>query len=464
MNKKFQRLDEIVVRLMRKFRVPGLALSIIKDGERIYEKGYGARNLEENLPMTEDTLIGIGSISKSFTAMLILQLQEKGLLTVEDSVSNYLNVEPFISHQDITISHLLSHSSGIPSADAQWLPIAISYGDYKRIYPVTSRDDYLQHISELKDEIFFNPGEKFFYNNDMFTLLGIIIEKLTGKSFETVLQQNILNTLKMSRSTVNREKLENDPQKNYIRGYLHKGEKGDLRLEHPKLPFSRDLQAPGGIYTSMHELSNYAKCLLQKGKIETNQIISPQSIELLWKSRILCPYGYGKEPKYCFGWVKEDDVFEHIIYHHGGGLGVSTSFLGVIPDLNLGINIAENDDMGIAGIVGMCAFALMLDRDPIDLIDKYRNIEIFCEIEGKYRSSLDLYELEVFMKNQSIYINVESDDGRFTFPLIAEDYRNLIFRLSSTVKYPIKRVQFFRDEKTEEISFISYDRYLYHKN
>jgi CubicO group peptidase (beta-lactamase class C family) len=463
MNKKFQRLDEIVVKLMRKFRVPGLALSIIKDGEQMYEKGYGARNLEENLPMTEDTLIGIGSISKSFTALLILQLQEEGFLNVEDSVSNYLEIEPFLSHQDITISHLLSHSSGIPSADAQWLPITISYGDYKRIYPVTSREDYLRHISELRTEIYFKPGKKFFYNNDMFSLLGIIIERLTGKSFETVLQQNIFNPLNMNRSTVNREVLEDDPQKNYIRGYLHKGEKEDIRLEHPKLPFSRDLQAPGGIYTSMHELSNYAKFLIRKGKIDTHQVISPESIELLWKPRIACPYGYGKEPKYCFGWVKEDDVFEHTIYHHGGGLGVSTSFFGVIPEINLGISVAENDDMGIAGIIGMCALTLMQEKDPRDLIEKYKNIEIFCELEGKYKSSLGLYELEVFMKNQSIYINVESDDGKFTFPLIAEDYKNLIFRLSSTVKYPIKRIRFYRDKNAEEISFVTYDRYLYHR-
>ena len=109
---------------MRKFKVPGLAISILHNGKSIFEKGFGARNLEDNLPMTPNSLIGIGSISKSFTALLILKLRENGLLKLDDSVCKFLEIEPFLSHPDITIAHLLSHSSGVPSVDAQWLPIA----------------------------------------------------------------------------------------------------------------------------------------------------------------------------------------------------------------------------------------------------------------------------------------------------------------------------------------------------
>ena len=114
-------------------------------------------------------------------------LSTNGLLNLSDPVSKYMQIEPFLSHLDITIAHLLSHCSGIPSVDAQWLPIAITYGDYQRIYPIGSIDDYLFHLSETKDEIFSKPGEKFFYNNDMFTILGMIIEKLTRHTFEEVL-------------------------------------------------------------------------------------------------------------------------------------------------------------------------------------------------------------------------------------------------------------------------------------
>jgi hypothetical protein len=310
---------------------------------------------------------------------------------------------------------------------------------------------------------------KLFYNNDMYALLGIIIEKLTGKPYETILTEKILSPLEMNRTTVSRSKLEQDPMQNYIRGYLHKsnegddGEKGQTKLISPKLPFSRDLQAPGGIFASMHELANYGNCLLQKGTFKENLILPSEYLDILWKPRIKSPYGYGKDPYYCFGWVKEEDIFDHTFIHHAGGIGVSTSFLGLIPDLKLAVCCAENDDAGITGIVGMCALALMSGKDPSKTIEKYKILEIYEDLKGNYKSSLGLYDLEVFMENQSIYIKVESDDGTFKFPLIARNLNELDFKLALTVPYPVKAVRFHRDTDSGKVRFVTYDRYLYHK-
>ena len=448
---------------MRRFKVPGLAIGIWHNDKIIYEKGFGARNLEKNLQMTPNSLIGIGSISKSFTALLILKLQEQGLLKVNEPVNKYLKIEPFLSHPDILIAHLLSHSSGIPSVDAQWLPIAITYGDYQRIYPMSSLDDYLYHISETKNEIFFKPGEKFFYNNDMFTLLGMIIEKTTGKAFEVVLREELLKPLEMDRATVNREDLENDPLQDYIVGYVHKSSGEKLQFDKPKLPFSKFLQAPGGIYTSMHEMLNYASCLLNKGVYKDNRVIKSESIDVLWTPQIKSPYGYVKDPQYCFGWIKNEDFLGYTLFHHTGGLGVSTSFFGLIPELNLGVSVAENDDSGISGVIGTCALALMVDQNPEDVNDRIKILEIYEGIAGSYQSSLGLYNLEVSFKNWSIHIKVESDDGVFDFPLIIEDYNDLTFTLFSTIPSALQNVKFHRDPKTGKVEYVTYDRYLYHK-
>jgi CubicO group peptidase (beta-lactamase class C family) len=463
MEKKFLHLQKIVVKLMRKFRVPGLAISILHNNKSVFEKGFGFRDLEKSLPMTSNSLIGIGSISKSFTALLIIKLCEKGLLNLDDSVCNFLEIEPFLSHQNITIAHLLAHSSGIPSVDAQWLPIAITYGDYQRIYPIGSLDDYLYHLSETKDEILFNPGEKFFYNNDMFTLLGMVIEKLTGKSFEDVLREEILTPLEMNRATVRREKLEKDPMKDYITGYIHKSTKEKLQFDKPTLPFSEYLQAPGGLYTSMHEMLNYANCLLNKGVYKDKQIIKSDSLELLWTPRIKSPYGYGKDPKYCLGWVREEDFLNTTLIHHGGGLGVSTSFFGLIPDLSIAVSVAENDDSGICSVVGLSALALMVGEDPEKINEKLKLLEIYDKIAGNYKSSLGLYKLEVSFKGFSIYIKVETDDGTFDFPLIIEDFDDLTFKLFSTIPSELQKVKFFQDSTTGKVIYATYDRYLYHK-
>lgn len=117
----FQDLDKYIRKYMRSGKIPGLAISIINNGQIIYSKGFGARDLEKGLPMTPQTLIGIGSVTKSFTAMAIMKLVESGMLSLDDSVSKYLPYPPFSNHQNVKIRHLLSHSSGIPACDASLL-------------------------------------------------------------------------------------------------------------------------------------------------------------------------------------------------------------------------------------------------------------------------------------------------------------------------------------------------------
>jgi CubicO group peptidase (beta-lactamase class C family) len=328
---------------------------------------------------------------------------------------------------------------------------------------MSSLDDYLYHISETKNEIFFKPGEKFFYNNDMFTILGMIIENVTGKTYEEALQEVLLKPLEMTRTTVNWENLKKDPLQDYITGYIHKSEGGKLKFDKPKLPFSKFLQAPGGIYSSMHEMLNYASCLLNKGKYKETQVTKSESIDMLWTPQIKTPYGDGEDPKYCFGWVKNKNFLGYTLFHHTGGLGVSTSFFGLIPELNLAVCVAENDDSGISGVIGICALTIMMGQNPEEVNNRIKIFDIYEKIAGKYKSSLGLYDLEVSFKNWSIHINVESDDGIFNFPLIIEDYNDLTFTLFSTIPSKLQEVKFYKDPKTEKVEYMTYDRYLYHK-
>ena len=155
-------LDKTIRQLMRKRNTPGMAMGIIKDGETLYSKSFGCRNLKQQLPMTSDTLIGIGSITKSITAFAIIKLQEMGKLSIDDSVCNYLDFEPFVSRPTIKVRHLLSHSSGIPSLDAGMLAFTYTFDDYSRVYPASSMEDFKAHLADAEDFIRFEPGETFF--------------------------------------------------------------------------------------------------------------------------------------------------------------------------------------------------------------------------------------------------------------------------------------------------------------
>ncbi|MFX0043022.1 MAG: serine hydrolase domain-containing protein, partial [Candidatus Hodarchaeota archaeon] len=131
-------LEQEIVDLMREFKIPGLAIGIVKDGKPYYAKGFGARNLEKNLPFTADTLFGIGSISKSFTAMAIMQLVEQGKVNLQDPANKYINFSLGDDANPIRICHLLSHSSGFPELDGNVVALVRQLGYYDAVIPMSS--------------------------------------------------------------------------------------------------------------------------------------------------------------------------------------------------------------------------------------------------------------------------------------------------------------------------------------
>jgi len=158
---------------------PGAAVLIVKDGQVLLRKGYGLANLELGVPMRPEMVFEIASLTKQFTAAAILLLQERGKLAVTDDITKYLPDYP--THgRTITIENLLSHTSGIPEVTAlpEWWP--------------RHREDLTpqQLIGLFKDKpLDFNPGEKQSYSNSGYILLGAIVEKASGKSYEDFVEQ-----------------------------------------------------------------------------------------------------------------------------------------------------------------------------------------------------------------------------------------------------------------------------------
>src|SRR5215210_6821340 len=170
---------------------PGAAALVVKDGKTVLRKGYGLANLELAVPIQPDMVFEIGSVTKQFTAAAILKLAERGLLSVDDDITKHLPDYP--THgQKITINHLLTHTSGIPSYTGlpEWLP---------RV-----REDLKveQLVAMFKDKpLEFAPGERWAYNNSAYILLGAVIEKVSGKTYEDFIEQEIFKPLGMTRSS-----------------------------------------------------------------------------------------------------------------------------------------------------------------------------------------------------------------------------------------------------------------------
>ncbi|MFP5287803.1 MAG: serine hydrolase domain-containing protein, partial [Thermoanaerobaculia bacterium] len=174
---------------------PGAAVLIAKDGQIVLRKGYGMANVELGVPIQPDMVFNLASITKQFTAAAILMLQERGKLSVEDEVTKYLPDYP--THgQKVTLHHLLTHTSGIPNFTGlpEW-------------WPRVREDMTVQQVIDLfKDKpLDFSPGEKLSYSNSGYILLGAVLEKVSGKSYEDFIEQEIFAPLGMKRSRYGHE-------------------------------------------------------------------------------------------------------------------------------------------------------------------------------------------------------------------------------------------------------------------
>jgi D-alanyl-D-alanine carboxypeptidase len=159
-------IDKIVAKELEKKAAASLAVGVVKDGRLVLAHGYGYADLENDVPATAETVYRLGSITKQFTAMAVMQLAEQGKLSVDDEVTKFLPDYPVQGHK-VTVRNLLNHTSGIKSYTSQ-------PNFFKRARQDLSRDEML---ATFKDEPFdFEPGTAWRYNNSGYYLLGVIIE------------------------------------------------------------------------------------------------------------------------------------------------------------------------------------------------------------------------------------------------------------------------------------------------
>jgi len=182
------RIDELVNEYVVNHQFMGSVL-VADKGEVVFTKGYGLANVEKNLPNTPETRFPIGSISKQFTAMLVTQLVEKGKLSLDNTIADFIPDFPADPGKKITVEMLLCHTSGLP------LPEGI-----ENYYYASTKEEWLgEFLKQLAEEgMRFEPGKGYGYSNAGYFILGLIIEKVTGKSFQEVLQTQILDPLNMS--------------------------------------------------------------------------------------------------------------------------------------------------------------------------------------------------------------------------------------------------------------------------
>ncbi len=454
--KLIEMLEQMIVELMQEINIPGLSIGIIKDGEVEYTRGFGARNLDSNFPMTTNTLFGIGSISKMFAALAINLLADQGKLNLHDPVRKYINFNLGTRKDPITIHHFLTHSSGINALEGNFVAAERFLGVFDSFIPMSSSEDLLTFINGAIMEKFDDTGKSYIYNNDMYDLLGLIIEKVSEMSFLDYIQENILNPLEMKRTTYSLEDYKNDTDASI--GYLT-GKDGKLI---PKDPPIADLQAPaGGMLSCVNDLLNYMRALINAGKFNGNQIIDSVILERIWTPFIKTDQK-GKE--YGYGWAIEKDFFGHRLVSHSGDLLVYMGYLGIIPELKMGIVIGQNCAFFSPEMIGRSILAILLGidlKEAVPFLEVQKTLNLLL---GHYETYRGVMKLDISLENGIITgkVRYPGSSNIISFPVVINNMEELKFYIPFAIPGLEMKGQFFIKEDGGIID-LKVNRWVFHK-
>jgi CubicO group peptidase (beta-lactamase class C family) len=443
---------------MRAGKLPGLSLAVTQDGKIIYAEGFGSRDREKNLPATPDTLYGIGSITKSFVAIAIMQLIEKGEIDLDDPVSMHTPMRLGLDENPITIHHLLTHSLGVPSLGTSSVAFYKAVGHDTGI-PFGSPDDFYRLLNGARDEIVDEPGKRFFYHNAAWRVLGHIVQLKTGKAFHRYIKENIMSPLGMKRSTLNTAEFNSDP--NRITCYWKKpdGEIAPTQFPYPNPednPSFSFLAAAGGVTSCANEMSLYMNALINKDPT----LISPESYDRMQTLQIRRSDGYYGKYGYGYGLNITPDFHGCKMISHGGSILVSTAHMSMVPENEMGVIIMGNSSKIAYEAINESILALLMGLDPgestPELVVKGR----LRDLTGRYETYMGIETVDVNYKTGLLYLESETPFEKTRTPLIPEDpslEETIFYTIVDGVKSPVVF------EKKKDGVDLYIERYCYHR-
>ena len=337
-----KQLDELVQKTLTSFNVPGIAAAVVKDGKIVHSKGYGVRSILSKEKVDGNTLFGIASNSKAFTAAALGMLVDEGKLNWDDKVVKF--IPEFKMYNDyvtneFTIRDLLSHRSGL----------GLGAGDLM-IWPDKNNfttNDIIQNLQFLKPVSAFRT--KYDYDNLLYIVAGEIVTRASGKSWCDFIESRILKPLEMTHTAASFTRLTDTS--NIITPHVPT----DGKLKAIKRYTGQVFDPAAGIYSSVNDLSKWVIMQLQDGKYgsnQQNQLFSATVHNEMWTPQTILPNRKATPytsnfRNYGLGW-QLTDINGHLQVSHTGGLDGIVTQVVMIPDLDLGIIVLTNQQSGAA--------------------------------------------------------------------------------------------------------------------
>ena len=277
-------------------------------GKVIYQEGFGYANVDTGEKLEPKSVFRLASLSKQFTAMCIMILEEQGKLNYDDDLQKYL---PELKYEGVTIRHLLWHTSGLPSY-MDFMP-KHGFGDEDAEYV---NADVLKTMAKHHPEREFEPGEQYKYSNTGYLLLASVVERASGVPFNRFLQLNIFDELGMSGSTIPFGENQFLDMANRVRGYNRTKDGGCVDNDY--IDFDYDVYGDGGVFSNVIDLFKWNEALV------TEKLVTKDTIQEAYKPYVL---NDGSVGDYGFGWSVSEVDANKIVEHSGSWIGFRTYIL-----------------------------------------------------------------------------------------------------------------------------------------
>jgi CubicO group peptidase (beta-lactamase class C family) len=414
-----EKIDAYLQSAYQAYKFNGVAI-VVKQGEVLLHKAYGSKDVTTKAPIDTSTRFPILSITKSFTAIVLLQLQEQGRLSLQDPVNKY--IPAFSAGQNITLEHLLTHTSGIFNYTDN-----ISEKDTSLVgHPVTQQMVLDQFVNQ---PLAFKPGKGFSYNNSAYFLAGMVIEKVTGQPYEQAVRERVFAPLGMTNSGFDYLNL---PSTLKATGYQYLND-----TQQKPYPFydSTVGYAAGSIYSTTSDLLKWVQTI---GK---GRLLSAAS----WKAAL-----QRKAGNYGYGFQLDTYQGKNYIKHSGGYPGFASEFIYFPADdviIILLCNVGNYGQdlwpitMGLSNLLFNVPYDLWQLRKEVQLPDA-----VLKEKEGKYSNGK--YRITLFLKDSQLYTKLPSG---LQLPLLAEGDDSFYLENYNT------QLHFIKDEKAKVIKVVIHE-------
>lgn len=446
MIKQITQLEKFILEKMSETKMVGLSIALLKDGEIVYSRGFGFSDLNSGIPTSPKTLYGIGSITKSFTALAIMKLVNEGKISLDDPVDRYISVKLRPFGEPVTIHHLLCHSSGIPSLGYAEAFIDGVFSAKDNWLPVGTPDDVITFAQDAQEWAFTNPGKRFFYSNCGYVMLGKIISLVSNMRYEDYIKENIFKPLGMDRSFFSKQDVDKDPDVSL--GYIFDPSNG----VHVAKRFPYGITSDGGIISNTIDLCKYLKMYI----VQDEKIVPRGSLQLMLKPYAKVPWETFGDETYGYGWIIHPDFLGQTLIEHGGSVLIFTGFVGYVPEKNIGVAILANSSGYALSNIGMYALTLLMEKEPEENLFFIKQERILKKLEGIYHSYKRCMSFNVKRNGDFLFLELSGRTLKMSVPFIPQIIQDDFVKCFTLSNGRKNYAEFYlRDDRIELI----YERY-----